>query len=211
MTPFSGVNSGAQVNVAIKSGTNSLHGTVFEFLRNDRFDAEAYFQNYFNAATAARRPKDKLRQNQFGGVWTGPVLIPKLYNGKDKTFFMVNYEYRTRRQPGLVGNANVPTEAMKNGDLSAFLNRPNAAQNVPITDPLTGTPFPGNIIPASRISPTAKALFAFYPTAQVTKADPIAGSNYFGEGGVKQDEDQVFVRGDHNFSAKDKVFGRYAF
>ncbi len=206
-----GTNSGAQVMIITKSGSNAMHGSLFEFLRNDRFDAEAYFQNYFNAPTATRRPKDKLRQNQYGGVWTGPVLIPKLYNGKDKTFFMVNYEHRARRQPGLVGTANVPTEAMKNGDLSAFLNRPNAAQNVAVTDPLTGTPFPGNIIPASRVSPTAKALFAYFPTAQVAKADPISGSNYFGEGGVKQDEDQVFVRGDHNFSAKDKIFGRYAF
>lgn len=206
-----GTNSGAQVIIVTKSGSNAMHGSLFEFLRNDRFDAEAYFQNYFNAPTAVRRPKDKLRQNQFGGVWSGPVLIPKLYNGKDKTFFMVNYEHRARRQPGLVGTANVPTEAMKNGDLSAFLNRANPAQNTAITDPLTGTPFPGNIIPPSRISPTAKALFAFFPTAQVAKADPINGANYFGEGGIKQDEDQVFVRGDHNFSSKDKIFGRYAF
>ena len=206
-----GTNSGAQVMIVTKGGSNAMHGALFEFLRNDRFDAEAYFQNYFNAPTAARRPKDKLRQNQFGGVWSGPVLIPKLYNGKDKTFFMVNYEHRARRQPGLVGTANVPTEAMKAGDLSAFLNRANPAQNTAITDPLTGTPFPGNIIPAARISSTAKSLFQFFPTAQVTKADPISGANYFGEGGIKQDEDQVFVRGDHNFSSKDKIFGRYAF
>ena len=72
-----GTNSGAQVMIITKSGSNAMHGSLFEFLRNDKFDAEAYFQNYFNSATAARRPKDKLRQNQYGGVWTGPVLIPK--------------------------------------------------------------------------------------------------------------------------------------
>ncbi len=206
-----GTNSGAQVIIVTKSGSNAMHGSLFEFLRNDKFDAEEYFQNYFNVPGAARRTKDKLRQNQFGGVWSGPVLIPKLYNGKDKTFFMVNYEHRAKRQPGVVRSANVPTEAMKNGDLSAFLNRPILAQNTAINDPLTGLPFPGNIIPSSRINATAKALFPFYPTAQVAKPDPINGSNFFGEGGTKQDEDQVFIRGDHNFSAKDKIFGRYAF
>jgi hypothetical protein len=206
-----GTNSGAQVMIITKSGSNQMHGSLFEFFRNDTLDAESYFQNYFNSATAARKPKDKLRQNQFGGVWTGPVWIPKLYNGKDKTFFMVNYEHRTKRQPGITGTANVPTEAMKNGDLSAFLNRPNAAQNVAITDPLTGTPFAGNIIPPTRISPTAKALMPFFPVSQSVKADPITGNNFIGEGGIKQDEDQVFVRGDHNFSGKDKIFGRYAF
>ncbi len=124
---------------------------------------------------------------------------------------MVNYEGRARRQPGLTGTANVSTEAMKSGDLSAFLNRPNATQNVAVTDPNTGVPFPGNIIPSSRISPTAKALFPYWPTAQNAKPDPISGNNFIGEGGVAQDEDQVFVRGDHNFSASDKIFGRYAF
>jgi hypothetical protein len=206
-----GTNSGAQVMIVTKSGSNQMHGALFEFLRNDKFDAESYFQNYFNAPGAPRRTKDKLRQNQFGGVWSGPVWIPKIYNGKDKTFFMINYEHRAKRQPGLVGNANVPTEAMRNGDLSAFLNRSNPAQNVAITDPLTGTPFPNNIIPASRISPSAKALLAFYPLPTSTKADPIAGTNFTGEGGISQDEDQVFIRGDHNFSQKDKIFGRYAF
>ena len=206
-----GTNSGAQVMIITKSGTNQMHGSLFEFFRNDQLDAESYFQNYFNSATAPRRAKDKLRQNQFGGVWTGPVWIPKIYNGKDKTFFMVNYERRDRRQPGLAGTANVPTEAMKSGDLSAFLNRPNSAQNVAVTDPLTGIPFPGNIIPASRISPTAKALFPYWPTAQVAKSDPINGNNFIGEGGISQDEDQVFVRADHNFSANDKIFARYAF
>ncbi len=70
-----GTNSGAQVMIITKSGTNQMHGSLFEFVRNDKFDAEGYFQNYFNSPTAARRPKDKLRQNQFGGVWTGPVWI----------------------------------------------------------------------------------------------------------------------------------------
>ena len=70
----------------LKSGTNEFHGTAFEFFRNDVLDAENYFQNYFNAPGAARRKKDGLRQNQYGGVLSRPIIIPKLYNGKDKTF-----------------------------------------------------------------------------------------------------------------------------
>ena len=123
-----GTNAGAQIMIALKSGTNQFHGTAFEFLRNDVLDAENYFNNYFNAPGSARRPKDELRQNQYGGVFSGPVWIPKIYNGRDKTFFMFDYEARKRRQPGGVGTANVPSEAFRNGDLSALLNRTSATR-----------------------------------------------------------------------------------
>ncbi|MBI3208158.1 MAG: TonB-dependent receptor [Candidatus Solibacter usitatus] len=210
-----GTNSGAQLTIVLKSGTNQFHATAFEFLRNDVLDAEGYFQNYFTAANAARRPKDKLRQNQYGVVFSGPVVVPGLYNGRDKTFFMFDWEARNRRQPGLVGNANVPSDAFRNGDLSALLRRTNAAgaalASVQITDPLTGDPIANNMIPASRISSTAKALMAFYPAAQRQNTDPLSGFTYSGEGGVRLDDDQRYIRVDHNFSAKDKIFGRYAF
>ena len=99
-----GTNAGAQLTIALKSGTNQFHGTAFEFLRNDVLDAENYFQNYFNAPGAARRPKDELRQNQYGGVFSGPVWIPKVYNGRDKTFFMFDYEARKRAAAGRGGD-----------------------------------------------------------------------------------------------------------
>ncbi len=147
-----GTNSGAQLTIVLKSGTNDFHGAAFEFLRNDKLDGESYFQNYFNAPGAARKPKDKLRQNQYGGVLGGPLIIPKLYNGKDRTFFMFNYEARLRRQPGQIGTANMPPLAFREGDLSALLNRRSATgaalPSIQIVDPISGTPFAGNIIPA---------------------------------------------------------------
>ena len=209
-----GTNSGAQLTIVLKSGTNQFHGTAFEFLRNDVLDAEGYFQNYFTAPGAARKPKDELRQNQYGGVFSGPVIIPKLYNGKDKTFFMFDYEARKRRQPGAVTGANVPSDAFRNGDLGALLTRVDSRGNpapVQIVDPVGGVPFPNNVIPASRISPSAKSLMAYWPAAQLTNRDPLSGFNYFGAGNIKLDDDQRYIRIDHNFSTKDKIFGRYAF
>ncbi|MCX6619636.1 MAG: TonB-dependent receptor [Acidobacteria bacterium] len=210
-----GTNSGAQVIIVTKSGTNSFHGTAYEFVRNDKFDAENYFTNYFTAPGTTRRAKDGLRQNQFGGVFSGPVILPKIYNGKDKTFFMFDYERRIRKEPGQVGTGNAPSDAFKSGDLSALLNRRDGAGNplpaVQIVDPLTGAPFANNQIPANRISPAAKGLLPFLPTAQRTNPDPLNGITYIGAGGRTVDDEQRYIRGDHNFSERDKIFGRYAF
>ena len=105
-----GMNSGAQANVAIKSGTNQWHGSAFEFLRNDTFDARGYF-------LAPNQPKNKLRRNQFGGVLSGPIR-------RDKTFFLVNYEGRRERR-GTPARTTVPTLAMRDGDLSEILQPGN--------------------------------------------------------------------------------------
>src|SRR5262249_25031255 len=125
-----------------------LRGNVFEFLRNDKLDARDFF-----APTRA-----VLKRNQFGGTVGGPVILPKLYNGKNRTFFFVAYEGNRQRQ-GQNFNNTVPNEAQRNGDFSrAGLNR--------IYDPLTTAPnpagsgnvrtqFTGNVIPLSRLSPQA--------------------------------------------------------
>jgi len=105
-----GFNSGAQLIMVMRSGTNDFHGSAFEFLRNDKLDAESYFQNYFNTS-ATRLPKQQIRQNQYGFVVNGPVVLPKLYNGKDKTFFMFNFEGRKRRLPGAAESALVPPKS----------------------------------------------------------------------------------------------------
>src|SRR5581483_2427484 len=129
-----------------------------------------------------------------GGVFSGPVIIPKLYNGKDRTFFMFDYEGRKVRQPNQIGFNNVPTDAFRNGDLSALLNRRDATGRplpaIQVIDPLTGTPFPGNIIPASRISPIARNLLGFLPAAQTVNPDPLSGFNYIGTGNTRVDDDQ---------------------
>ena len=107
-----GFNSGAQLVMVMRSGTNDLHGSAYDFLRNEKLDAEGYFQNYFTPAGQPRVPKTALRQNQFGFVLGGPVVIPKLYNGRNRTFFNFNYEGRRRREPGAISTALVPTDAI---------------------------------------------------------------------------------------------------
>lgn len=201
-----GFNSGAQLIMVMRSGTNDLHGSLFEFLRNDKFDAEDYFQNYFNTSSA-RLPKQGVRQNQFGFVLNGPVVLPKLYNGKDKTFFMFNYEGRRRSLPGAASSSLVPTEEFRNGDFSQLLRIPTPVQ---LIDPISGVPFAGNIIPQSRISSTAKSIIPFWEKPQVSVANPLVGFNYTGTGPNRITDNQYFVKGDHNFSTKDKVMGRYA-
>jgi Carboxypeptidase regulatory-like domain len=203
-----GFNAGAQVVIVTKSGGNDWHGSAFEFLRNDIFDAENFFQNYFNAPGAPRLEKDSLRQNNFGGVLTGPFKIPKIYDGENKTFFMVNYEGRLRRQGRLAQTANHPPLAFRRGDFSSLFTLPTP---IIVRDPITGVEFPGNIIPDNRISPTAKEVMKFWPEPQRVNPNPLVGVNFTGFERRTIDDHQFFVRVDHNFSEQDKIFGRYAF
>jgi hypothetical protein len=203
-----GFNAGAQVVIVTKSGGNDWHGSVFEFLRNDIFDAENFFQNYFNAPGAPRSTKDTLRQNNFGGVVTGPFRIPKIYNGENKTFFMANYEGRLRRQGNLAQTANHPPLAFRQGDFSSLLNLPTP---IIIVDPTNGMPFEGNKIPEEKISPVAKELMKYWPEPQRVNPNPLVGINFTGFERRTIDDHQFFVRVDHNFSERDKIFGRYAF
>jgi len=125
----------AQVNVSTKSGTNEFHGAVFEFVRDDAFDARPY------PFTSVRPAKSPFKWNQFGFTLGGPVRIPRVVNGTNRLFFMANYEgFRLRNQQQAVYSA--PPAAMRLGDFSRA--------PVVIRDPLTNTPFPGNIIPANR-------------------------------------------------------------
>ncbi|MGD1081162.1 MAG: TonB-dependent receptor [Candidatus Sulfotelmatobacter sp.] len=151
--------SANQITIVSKSGTNQLHGTAFEFLRNDAFDAKAPFESQTL----------KLRQNQFGFVVGGPIYIPKLYDGRDKTFFLVNYEgWRIRN--GINGFFNVPDAAQLRGDFSGSGLSPVVAAGGTCTpspaafcmpiDPTTGAPFPGNVIPTNRFSRLAQVEIA---------------------------------------------------
>ncbi|MBM3725780.1 MAG: carboxypeptidase regulatory-like domain-containing protein [Acidobacteria bacterium] len=150
-----GRNSGAVVDVITKSGTNEFHGSAFEFLRNSAMDA----RNFFNLRGT---PFPSFKYNQYGGSIGGPVLIPKVYNGKNRTFWFADYEgYRRSVQNFLF--TSIPTAAIRRGDFSAE-NR--------IYDPITGRregtavrrdPFPNNQIPMSRFNPITAKLLATYP------------------------------------------------
>jgi Carboxypeptidase regulatory-like domain/TonB dependent receptor len=214
-----GMNSGAQANLAIKSGTNQLHGTAFEFLRNDTLDARGYF-------LSPTAQKNKLRRNSFGGVLSGPVVIPKLYNGKDKTFFLVNYEGRRERR-GTPGLAAVPTLAMRSGDFSELLtpgNRWYPTDTTPrvITGVGSNSPYPGNIIPANLINPVSNNLLTFKkgsPFAEggfipLPNQDDLARQrrstlNLTGLNNQVLDSDQYMGRADHRFGDNDRIFAHY--
>lgn len=213
-----GFNSGAQLVMVMRSGTNEFHGSAYEFLRNDKLDAEGFFQNFFTPPGAPRVPKTALRQNQFGAVAGGPVWIPGLYNGRNRTFFMFNYEGRRRREPGTIFTGLVPDDNLRSGDFSGLLNRRNAAGQPlpaitivdPLSDPNAPTPFPGNVIPQTRIAPAARSLLSFWPRAQNPLPDPISGINHRNPGRNSIDDNQYFVKIDHVVSSQDRLFARYA-
>lgn len=210
-----GMNSGAQANVAIKSGTNQWHGAAFEFLRNDTLDARGFF-------LAPNQQKNKLRRNQFGGVFSGPIR-------RDATFFLVNYEGRRERR-GTPARTSVPTLAMRSGDLSEILqpgNRwyprdANPAVTRAIRAPGSSTPFPNNIIPRASLNPVSLNILTatkgtplpeggFIPLPNFDEQARAAGStlNYVGTNDQELDSDQYLGRVDHRFNDNHRLFGRY--
>ena len=202
-----GFGGGAQVTMTMKSGTNRLHGTLFEFLRNDAFDAENYFLNFERPAGQARAKKDKLRRNQFGAVVSGPLI-------RNKTFWAFNFESRRDRIES-VQTAFFPHDEFRRGDFSVLLPGSTTATGsfrppIVIYDPYTGLPFAGNILPQSRIHRGATNVIEKYlPRAEFRQADPL---DFTARKGVNQpiDANQYFGRVDHYFSSADRVFGRIA-
>ncbi|MCC6862981.1 MAG: TonB-dependent receptor, partial [Bryobacterales bacterium] len=182
-----GGNSGAFVNVVTRRGSNQLHGSLFEFLRNDKLDARNFFD-----VTGRSAPN---KRNQFGFVVGGPVLIPKLYNGKDKTFFMFSWEWQRQRN-GATSTALVPSLQERTGDFGSA--------GPPIVDPMTKEPFPGNRIPESRISPVGRGLLNLYPLPN----NPDPARNYVNAPLRKFDFTIPSFRVDHQISARNNLFWR---
>jgi len=181
-----GGNSGAVINVVSKRGSNELHSTLFEFLRNDALDA----RNPFSSTV------DPLTRNQFGVAAGGPVFLPGLYNGKDRLFWMFSYE-GTRRRQAVTTTALVPTLKERAGDFSG-------APAV-IVDPFTKIPFPGNVIPADRINRVGAELANLYPVPN--NADP--ARNYIGHPTGVSDNDVLATRIDYRRGSRDAIWGRF--
>ncbi|MCA1651767.1 MAG: carboxypeptidase regulatory-like domain-containing protein [Acidobacteria bacterium] len=181
---------GVHINVVTKSGTNDLHGSFFEFFQDDALDERGYFENRLNPANPRRR-------NQFGAQMDGPLMIPGLYNGRNKTFFMGAYE-GVRGEALSSPFALVPTALMRQGNFSEITN-------VAIRNPFTGQPFPGNIIPPSLLSPISLKLLEYYP------APTAAGivNNYQATSANTDDVDQVLARVDQNLGNKVRLYARY--
>lgn len=194
-----------QINVLTKSGTNEFHGALFYFLRNEKLDAKNY------AFTAARPPKDPFKWNQFGFTLGGPVTIPKLFSGRDRLFFMTNYEWFRQRR-AVQGVYNLPSAAMHQGNFSelplgtAGIFDPRS--RVREGDRIVATPFPGNIIPASRIHPISKALLEYYPTPNLP--NPELRRNHVQALGRPIDRDHFISRFDFNESPNSQWAGRFS-
>ncbi len=173
-----------QINLITKSGTNALHGSVFEFWRNDIFDARNFFL-----------PKvSKLNRNQFGTAVGGPVW-------KNHTFFFVNYE-GTRERRGLEILRHVPVEPWRTGDFSAV-------RGLTLRDPISGQPFPGNRIPSGRFSRTAQAAIGIWPKQNLGDASLIA-NNLLVTRPTEISDDQFTVKVDQELSVRDRLSGRYS-
>lgn len=228
-------NSSAKFNrpataiLTTKSGTNALHGDLFETMRNNSFGVARARQDPYGPGVRA----PKLIRNEFGGSVGGPILLPfidgggmKLYNGRDKSFFFVSYEGLELRNV-VTRNYSVPTDAMRGGDFSALTN----GGGVPLTiyDPLTTapnsacptssggtsnnaycrTPFAHNQIPMSRISPLAQKIFAIMPHPTLTNVNPSVASNWFGPTPNNDSEKTLTVRLDQHFSEKNSGYVRF--
>ena len=185
-----GRNAGSVVQVVTKSGTNELRGSTWEFVRNDKFQSPNFF-------TQGKLPP--LRQNQYGGTVGGPVSVPGLYSGRNKSFFFGSFEgYRLTR--GVTRQTVVATAQERAGNLS-FLSKA-------IVDPLTGQPFAGNIIPSERISPAAQKLLELMPLPNI--AGTAARQNNFVSSPTRNDNyDQYMARFDHSISTKWNLFYRH--
>lgn len=179
------------VTTISKSGTNEYHATAFWFHQNRALDAKV-----FGALT-----KPQKISNDFGVSGGGPVRIPWLYDGKDKTFFFGTYE-GLRFPRGATIQNTVPTQAMRNGDFSGLAN-------VTVRDPLTGQPFANNRIPDNRISSIAKQILTLYPLPNVTNPDQFRVANYIRNASNNINSDQYDIRIDHNLTSKQSIFSRW--
>jgi outer membrane receptor protein involved in Fe transport len=199
---FGGVTGGI-LNVVTKSGTNQLHGSTWEFVRNSDFDARNPFSDGNSKGPAP------YHQNEFGLTLGGPVVIPKVFNGRNKTWFFAAYEgWRFRKPTGSL--LRLPTAAELSGDFSQSppIFDSASTQLGPDGKTYVRTPFPNNVIPGSRISPMTQGVFsALYDTPNFTG---IAGVNYLSSGAQRNDNDTLIVKGDQRIGDKDTAWFRYS-
>ena len=220
--PEFGHAGGGVMNFVSKSGTNQFHGSVYEFLRNNDFDAN----NFFNNRAGIKIPIYK--QNDFGASVGGPVWIPKVYNGRDKTFFFFSSEFFRNRAGATGFSQSIPTPEMYGGDFTNWVDK--AGKVIPIFDPTTQvknadgsytrTAFAGNKIPASMFDPvTAKALAAYTANGVLKPNNGAAPgtnayvlNNYFVTSGTEvRPNNKISIKGDHVFNEKHRISGYYGY
>jgi hypothetical protein len=203
--------AGGVFNVITRSGTNQFHGGVYEFFRNNALNANDFFANRGGIAIAP------FRYNQFGGTVGGPVWIPKVYNGHNKTFFFASIEI-VRFIQGVTFSGSVPLPQQLQGDFSNARN--TAGQSIVIYDPNTTvrngsafsrTAFSGNLIPPSRINAVARNIATYMPTPSGTGAQFTGVGNYVRNDSNVIQKNSESYKVDHYFSSKNRMFARYSF
>ncbi len=221
---------GGVIDQTLKSGTNRLHGDVYEFLQRSWMDANLWINDYHIAVNPALAATDGTPQqslDQYGAELDGPIVVPHLYNGRDKSFFVLQYENWHQVVPDTI-TTTVPNPAWLTGDFSGLEYYAGNAGNQPtiIYDPLTlhtgvvdgkselvRDPFPGNKIPSGRLNPTALKLLSYYPKPNVT---PPAGvdpwmDNYFTQNPTVDRYRNVLAKWTQNFSPRDNFWLRYGY
>jgi len=208
-----GGSAGGVIVATTKSGTNQIRGAAYEYLRNDKLDAG----NYFAPVVNGEKQRAPLRYNVFGATVGGPVVIPKLINGKDKAFFYFAYE-GSRRRDGATDQFNTPTTEQRVGDFSKTFQAngsllavydPNTTRNVAgknIRDQ-----FPGNVIPLARFDKVGANLVQFYPLANRTPDNITGANNYRANYVTGLTRDAYLAKGDINISDKDRLSVRYLY
>jgi len=205
-----GRTTGGAISMITKSGTNQLHGTLYEFLRNDKLDAR-------NTFAATRAP---FRYNQFGGSAGGPVVLPKVYDGRNRTFWFFNYEgYRYITYNPRV--FSVPTALQRSGNFSdtrlangTVLNifDPESTATNPNGAGFVRTPFPGNTIPANRFNRISSAIMADVPLPNRAPSNAVTNvNNYFEQTRRLQNNDQYIGKFDHNIGNSHRLTYRMAY
>ncbi len=206
-----GHTMGSIVNISTKGGGNDIHGSAWWWLRHSKLDTPTIFQN---------RSGQKLplyQDNRYGIAGGGPVVLPNLYNGKNKTFWYFTYEANKFGDPNVgAAQSTVPRAAWRNGDFSDLLA---LGSNYQLYDPATITQnangtfsrqiFPGNIIPQNRISPIGRAILNLYPLPNQDKPGTNGAQNFFMSGKALEDYWTTIGRVDHVFSDKDRLFVRF--
>ncbi len=203
-----GRGAGGVLNVNLKSGTNEVHGTLWEILQNDKLDANRW---EFNKAGTARGP---FKQNQFGAALGAPIIKNRLFIFGDYQGTRIASTGGSVQNIGYGGFYTIPTQAMVHGDFSSLLGGGSGLQlydpasTQTVNGQITRTPFAGNIIPANRFDPAAAKIMALYPaTNQPVRIGNFPQNDYFASTAGRQTTDQGDGRVDYRLSDKDSLFG----
>jgi Carboxypeptidase regulatory-like domain len=206
-----GRNGGGVISVVTKNGTNTFHGTAYDFVERTFLDANSWANN------ANNQPKSVQSLDEYGFTLGGPVWLPHLYNGRDRTFFFGGWE-GYKQKINLSQGISVPTLAQRNGDFSQTFNssgqlitiyNPNSGRNV--NGVWTRDPYPGNKVPTSDMDPVGEALLNLYPLPNTNQNATVNWqNNYYSPAITDYSFNNAISRVDHTFSEKEKMYVRYA-